>query len=118
MNPLFWSLYVPVVIALFALSLLVRSLHPIRWWRYRSIRRERDAIAAEQQLRDRACCRSYVSPHPHVAINSTQIDAPVGYMVVGGTAYVFDADGIPSRKMTVADADRILDEWNRAKQVH
>ncbi len=41
MTPLFWSLYVPTIAILFAVSFLVRSLHPIRWWRYRSIRRER-----------------------------------------------------------------------------
>jgi hypothetical protein len=46
----FWRVYLPAVGILLLLSGVLRRWHPIRWWRYRKIRLEKQRIATEQQF--------------------------------------------------------------------
>ena len=115
MTPLFWLLLLPAVLTFGLIAwLTVRVCEAVqRKYRRWLVRAE---IAEMKARHVTECCRQYVSPHPHDPIVSTS-NASVGYMVVGGTAYVFDADGVPRRKMTVADADRILTAA-RGERIH
>jgi hypothetical protein len=40
MTATFWSLYAPVLVIVFALALCVAQFHPIRYWRWKRMRRE------------------------------------------------------------------------------